>query len=285
MKNMSRGNEAARELDIIELAEAIAEEYAGEGKLELLKIISAQGITTSFNSYTNGFDGMLEHRAGRFHIYCNLDRVGHPNSPRARFTLGHELGHYFIDDHRLALASGRTPAHPSRCEYESKNVVEREADLFAARLLMPARRFCALAKKHKLGLNGILALTEYFGTSVTSTAIRYVDSDIVPCAVMKWGSEGLTWKSLSTETFRRQFRKTLESVDALPYDCPTKRALRGESIPHAGFFQQGTTVAAWFPFVRHGDSRNDVLIEQAVPLGKFGVLTFLFPADGNYSRR
>ena len=61
--------------------------------------------------------GMLEHRGGRpacwsggWHIYCNLDCVGQKDSPRARFTLAHELGHYYIDEHRNALVAGRGAA-------------------------------------------------------------------------------------------------------------------------------------------------------------------------------
>jgi Zn-dependent peptidase ImmA (M78 family) len=280
---MAKAGSTHRELEIVELAEAIAEEYSSSGRLDPLSVADDEGITTSFNNYSSSFDGMLEHRAGRFHIYCNLDRVGYRDSPRARFTLCHELGHYFIDEHRNALASGKAPAHPSRCEYESKNIVERQADLFASRLLMPKGKFLKASARHKIGLASILAMTEHFGTSVTSTAIRYVDSDILPCAVMKWGPDGLTWKSFSTDTFRARFRKTVETVDKLADDCATKRALRGEPVPQAGFFEQGTTVAAWFPFVRSGEGRNDILIEQAVALGRFGVLTFIFPAEGKYS--
>ena len=103
---------AAHKREIAELAEAVAEEYSPEAKVEPEKIAQAKEITLSFGSYSDAFDGMLEHLAGRFHIVCNLDRVGQRNSPRARFTLGHELGHFYIDEHRNALTHGRAPAHP-----------------------------------------------------------------------------------------------------------------------------------------------------------------------------
>src|SRR5262249_251364 len=156
-------------------------------------IAKAQGLTLSFGSYGDAFDGMLECRGARFHIYCNLDRVEHPESSRSRFTIGHELGHYFIDEHRLALLSGRAPAHPSRTEYESKNLVEQEADHFASRLLMPTERFTEVARRAKLGLGGVLSLARELRTSVTSTAIRYAQLDLVPCAVVKWSAQGYAW--------------------------------------------------------------------------------------------
>src|SRR5438067_1156661 len=112
---MARIDDTERGRDIIDLAEAVSEEYVlPSGKLEPLTITDAKDITISFSRYSNSFDGMLEHRAGRFHIYCNLDRLDNSDSPRARFTLCHELGHYFIDDHRNALASGKAPSHLSR---------------------------------------------------------------------------------------------------------------------------------------------------------------------------
>jgi hypothetical protein len=270
----------SRETEIAELAEFIADEHAPSGKVDPLAIAKEKDITTSFNYYGDAFDGMLEHSAGRFHIYCNLGRVEQPQSPRARFTLGHELGHFFIDEHRNALASGKVLPHPSKCEYESDLEVEMEADTFASNLLMPSHRFLTRAKIGKVGLPTILDLASYFEASVTGAAVRYVKADIVPCAVLKWAPDRFQWKWLSTETWRANFRKTVESIEQLPDDCPTRRALRGEAMPQQGFFQAGTTAAAWFPFLASYDYRNSIFIEQAVMLGRFGVLTFIYPMDG-----
>ena len=109
-----------REREIADLAEEIAEEHFLDSQILPLEILKSEGITHSFGFYKQAFDGLLEHKNNRFHIYCNLDRVLHQESPRARFTLGHELGHFFIDEHRRALSSGRAPAHPSLCEYTSE---------------------------------------------------------------------------------------------------------------------------------------------------------------------
>jgi Zn-dependent peptidase ImmA (M78 family) len=275
--NLRLNRNSERSSAIAELAEEVAREHSLRGAVLPVDIAKGAGLTLSFGAYGSAFDGMLECRQARFHIYCNLDRVEHPESPRSRFTLGHELGHYFIDEHRLALLSGRAPAHPSRTEYESKNLVEQEADHFASRLLMPTERFLEAARKARLGLGGVLSLAEDFRTSVTSTAIRYAQLDLVPCAVVKWGNEGYAWKWLSTETFRARYRKTIESANQLPTDSASAMALRGESVPPGGYFERGSTAAAWFPFVATGARENVLFIEQAIPLGRFGVLTFLFP--------
>src|SRR6266536_585035 len=84
--------------EIAELAEAVADEYFPDRKIDPAAIAKAKKITLSFGNYENAFDGLLEYRQGRFHIFANLDRIENADSPRARFTLGHELGHYFIDE-------------------------------------------------------------------------------------------------------------------------------------------------------------------------------------------
>lgn len=142
---------------------------------------------------------------------------------------------------------------------------------------MPTERFNQIAKRETVGLNGILTIKAHFGTSVTSTAIRYVTSDFVPCAVIKWNKQDFGWKWLTTDTFAARFRKTIESISELPQDSPTARALAGEEPPPEGFFEAGTTAAAWFRYVKDYEARNVIFVEQAVPLGLFGVLTFLYP--------
>lgn len=271
-----------RRAEIAELAEHIAEEYFPSEAVNPGAILEAKNITQSFGEYGDYFDGMLECADGKFHVYCNLDRVGDRRSPRARFTLAHELAHYFIDDHRQALLSGAVPSHPSQCEFESKNLVEREADSFASNLLLPRRRFLEAAQDARRGLGGILELARQFQTSVTATAVRYASCDVVPCAVLKWSAKGLDWKWLSTETFRARYRKTIEAVEDLPEGSSTADALEGKRPLAADYFERGSTAAAWFPFLSQESHRNAIMVEQAAPLGQFGVLTFLYPESGRY---
>ena len=272
-----------RQREIAELAEAVAQERCPADVVEPSAIARAKGITLSFGDYGDAFDGLLEHRAGRFHIFGNLVRLERPDAPRARFTLGHELGHYYIDEHRHALESGRVAAHGSCSEYESSLLAEQEADHFAANLLMPRRRFLAEGRSLPPGLAGVRKLAERFGTSLTATALRYADLEVCPCAVVKWDWQGYAWKWLSTATLQAGFRRTFESMADLPDDGPTRQARAGGPLPAVGYFRAGTTTAAWFPGVQPGQWRDVLFIEQAVPLGRFGVLTILYPEGGRAS--
>jgi Zn-dependent peptidase ImmA (M78 family) len=271
----------ARAADIAELAEEVSLTRYTSGAVNPAAIAASLGITLSFNDYGDSFDGMLEHRFGRFHIYINLGRVGHKENPRFHFTLGHELGHYYIDDHRRALASGIASAHKSICEYRSNALAETEADHFSSNLLLPRPRFFEQAKKHSIGLPSIIKIADYFGTSITSTAIRYATLNVSPCAVIKWDDLAFGWKWLSQGIFEARLFRTVESVDQLPVDCPTARALRGELSPKK-YHEAGTTVAAWFKSVAADGDRNALLMEQAMQLGNYGVITFLYPVNGKY---
>lgn len=263
--------------DIAELAEVVAEEHGESLRTEPEKIIDANQITLSFGSYGEAFDGMLEHLGGRFHIYANLNRLKTPDSGRARFTLAHELGHFYIDEHRRELQSGRTPSHPSRTDFQSKNPVEQEADHFASHLLMPTSRFKKAAKSLRIGLSGILTLKERFGTSITSTAIRFTKLDLGPCTLVKWNPGGFSWKWFSPSMYEAGYRSTIKTLQAVQPDSATGRALAGESPGTKQYFESGTSGSAWFPGISPGTPRDQIFIEQAISLGEFGALTLLYP--------
>ena len=266
-----------RRVDIAELAEEVSTGRMSEGPLDLRLVARQNAISLSFGAYGDAFDGMLEYRDGRFHIFANLGRLRSENSPRARFTLGHELGHSYIDEHRNALAAGRTAAHLSRCEFESSLLAEQEADHFAANLLMPGKLFREAARGLGPGFGCIRALAQRFGSSLTAAAIRYAALDISPCAVIKWHWRGYRWKYFSSSMFRRHFRQIFEVPEKLTEDCATLLALAQKQPPDCGYFQSGTLASAWFPWVRHEDILDVVLIEEAVPQGRFGALTVLYP--------
>jgi hypothetical protein len=261
-----------------ELAESIAEELFPDRAIDPEVIIRRKRITLSRGAYGDAFDGMLEHRSGRFHIYCNIARV--QNSARIRFTLSHELGHYFIDDHRQALSAG-LPPHPSLSEYQSDNPAEQEADHFASNLLMPRARFVRVASRLPAGAPAILSLAKRFDTSRTSTALRYVHLDISRCALIKWNPDGSSWRRFSDSAFRAGYRKIADVLDQVPNDSPTGKVLRGIDPGPVHYFE-GTTVASqWFPFIRQGTRMDVFTTEHAMPLGEYGALTIIMPRVGD----
>lgn len=267
-----------REAEIGEFAEFLAEDRFPAKRIEPSEIAKSVDIPVIPGHYDDKFDGMLEHDDGRFFIYCNLDRVESLESPRARFTLAHELGHYYIDEHRNALKSGEAPKHASHCDHESKNPIELEADHFASCLLMPSKRFRKRAKKLQSGLEGIRRLANEFGTSLTSAAIRFAKLDIAKCVIVKWNHDGYGWKWLSPSAYAGGWRKTIEEPAKLvPHSATEKVA--AAIVDTADIARTGTTASHWFPFVFTGSSGDVILVEEAISLGRFGTLTFISPAE------
>ncbi len=271
----------SRYQEIVDLSTFISEFYAPRGAVDPYAIAREKGITLSYNDYGKAFDGMLEHRSNRFHIYCNLIRVDHPTSKRARFTVAHELGHYFIDDHRRNLKAG-FPAHGSKTEYCSSNPVEKEADSFAANLLLPKGRFRLCAQAQSIGLGAIRHLANTFGTSITATAVRYVDLEISPVAIIHWNLSGFAWKRLSLSVRNAGCRKTIESFDEVPHDSATGKLLAGKAPPGTGYFESIAVASIWFPFVDSGTRQDIMLHEEAMALGRFGSITVLTAYDAEF---
>ncbi len=90
-------------------------------------------------------------------IYINkLD-----SAPRQVYTVAHELGHYFLghkpNEYSVLL---RQAVYATK-----KDEAEKEADSFAAELLMPKRMVEAVKKDYKLTDDDELILSQLFGVS------------------------------------------------------------------------------------------------------------------------
>lgn len=135
------------------------------------------------------FDGQLEyHRSkNRFLLFYNtkydLHAPAGEHHPRTRFSVAHELGHYFLDAHGAFLRrTGKS--HPSRGEFLSDRAIETEADAFAAGLLMPASLLAPMVNEGEMSFADIETWAREFKTSVTSTARRAVELSHFPCALI-----------------------------------------------------------------------------------------------------
>lgn len=267
----------ARRQEIIALAEAVAETHCPARFIDPVYIMVNKDITHSANYYGDGFDGMLEHRSGRFHVYCNLDRVLNLTSPRARFTQGHELGHYFIDEHRNALLAG-APAHYSIADQpDAERIVEQEADLFASHLLMPAARFSLVFSKQPHGLEGIRGIVKEFNVSCASAAIRFVEHSTQPVALAYWRNGKPPWTEVNLAFRNMGLHHLMNRSDLLPPDCATSLAIADNPNVYCEPKVSVSLASFWFNGIYQGSEQDIVIQEEALRLGRFGVLTVLRP--------
>jgi len=148
--------------------------------------------------FKNRLDGLLRYypQKDRYVLFYNtrLDGTGWIH-PRTRFSVGHELGHFYIPEHR-ALLRRRGGSHRSHSEFSSKSLIERQADAFAASLLMPTR-LMRKSNRAPLTAAAIGNLAKQFAVSPVSMAIRAVRTSQFPCAAVGYRSGRPAWQFLS----------------------------------------------------------------------------------------
>jgi hypothetical protein len=159
-------------------------------------------LTLIGDDFGDEFDGQLEYHRDhdRFLLFFNTKYdSGEPageHHPRTRFSIAHELGHFYIDEHRLFLTRGGS-GHISKSEFLSSLPVEREADNFAANLLMPKRLLMPEVNKSQLNLTRLRWLADRFQTSLLSTAIRCVKLSPFPCSLIALSQGAIAWRFTS----------------------------------------------------------------------------------------
>jgi len=129
----------------------------------------------------SGVSGCLCSAGNQFSIFYN-DSIA--SGGFRRFTVAHELGHYFLDGHYKHIFADGKSRHVSEVSYSSDDPFEREADAFAAALLMPPMLFKSACVRLTAGFTAIETLSEKCVTSLTATAIRYADLSDDPVAVI-----------------------------------------------------------------------------------------------------
>ncbi len=112
-----------------------------------------------------------------------------------KFSIAHELGHYFMPGHSDALLSNGF--HASQAGFVSADPYEQEADYFAAALLMPERAFRLALDDHEPGLACVQALSDACETSLTATAIRYSAFTRDGVAIIMSRGQSIDWCFMS----------------------------------------------------------------------------------------
>ncbi len=202
-----------RKIWISELAESVASRFFSSSEPIVPEVIAkAYKLGYCYGEYGDYFDGMLEHYNGEFHVFINTSR--HNNINRHRFTFAHELGHYFLDEHAIALAQGLSAGHCSVTGFISDSIVEREADLFAASLLMPESRVRSNYRNNRtFSFKAVESISKSFQVSLLSSLYRVFYLDLHPMMIIKIKNNRIIGKPLKSKDFYYKLRHK-----ALPTD-------------------------------------------------------------------
>lgn len=191
-----------------------------------------------------------------------------------RFTVSHELGHYFLDGHPEEItATGG--CHASRAGFtQGSSSIELEADHFAAGLLMPTKLVCDVLASEGLGLSGINALALDAEASLTAAAIRAAECARYPMAIVV--STGPTVRyGFMSDSFKSLGRLKLpRKGDALPESATRNFNADATNVRSGRSTCADTDLSAWF------DGPASIsLDEEIVGLGSYGLTLTVFSSE------
>lgn len=207
---------------------------------------------------------------------CEARIIGHADraviavndrgSPRRkRFSIGHELGHWQHHRGRMLICRSEDIGHGN----SRAPATEREADQFAANLLMPKYLFEPETAAHKrLTWQAIKTLSDQFLVSQTAAAIRIVDLNLFPAMIVCHGKAGRKWFKRAQDLPAKWFPQDQLDSDSYAFDM-----LFGNAMDHQPRLMDADT---WFD---RWDAPRYQLYEQSIRTGDDEVLTILVPKD------
>jgi Zn-dependent peptidase ImmA (M78 family) len=153
---------------------------------------------------------------------------------RKRFAIAHELGHFELhNDSQLVVICH----DEDMFAWNGSKSQEIEANEFASCILMPEAIFSRYIKKEAPDMDRVSELSSEFGTTLTATAIRYVQLSFEPCAVAVSKNGILKWykKSDSFEFHLKVGEKLSPDTYAFDYYDGIDLPVRPRKVPATGW--------------------------------------------------
>jgi Zn-dependent peptidase ImmA (M78 family) len=265
-------------------ADTIIAKLGLHAPVDPLAIVKAETplILVEGGNFRNAYDGKLKYvrKNRRFLLfYNNKYDAGLPDGkhhPRTRFSIAHELGHYFIEAHHQYLRTGGK-SHGSRSEFRADNIIEREADSFAASILLPASLAEPMFNAKELSLDRIVEIADHFKASLLCTAFRAVQLSVDPCAIVGIEDGRVVWMFRSEPLIKAGLypskTKSLMSRNAIVqwerFRIGNKEPARGE-----------TPASDWFEMYDRASTYQDVFAtEYFLPIQILNRLTVLITIE------
>ncbi len=221
------------------------------------------------NNSTKGVSGMLLRHGNNFGIMYSTHIK---NEGFQRFSIAHELGHYFLEGHVDHILPNKDSIHKSSAGFVSGDSYEIEADYFASGLLMPDDLVQPIVRKNLSGLSVIKRIAESCKTSFVSSAIKYTFLSEEAVAVIV--SEGTKIKFC----FLSQSMKSLPELSWPAKESPVPAHSltaqfnkKTKQIPQTGYEENEIDVRAWL-----SGNKSFQVKEEVQGLGSYGkTLTIL----------
>ena len=153
----------------------------GQISVPVYQVAEAIGLSVIPYNFSNEISGVLVSQGDVHTIGVNMNNV----DTRKRFTVAHEIGHYILGHQREGIFVDSADKYFTIFNFRNANsstgefVQEREANAFAASLLMPTDLFYQVLKELSLKfdmINGtddvVVAMAERFEVSIQAMGFR-----------------------------------------------------------------------------------------------------------------
>jgi Zn-dependent peptidase ImmA (M78 family) len=253
----------------ITLAKRKAEAFLRDEGIEKLPIdpfaiAASRDIVVELKPDTaEGVSGMLLRHGDSFGI---LYATHVPSEGFRRFSVAHELGHYFLDGHIDYVLPKGSQVHTSHAGFVSGDEYELEADNFAAGLLMPDGPFKRALEKCEPGISTVESMANLCRTSLTATAIRYAElTDDAVAVVVSTGSV-IDYCRMSETLKSLRELNWLRKGSLVPKNTATAGLNKNpERIARADRAVEEIDVLDWL-----GGVRSVKALEEVIGLGSYG---------------
>lgn len=224
-------------------AEALAAKKISALPVDPFSIAKAEGIVCQ-RLTGSGVSGCLCGAGNEFGIFYS---DAFASEGFRRFTVAHELGHYFLEGHYKHIFADGKSKHVSEVGYSSDDPFERSADAFAAALLMPPAPFKSACARVAAGLTTIETLAEECVTSLTSTAIRYANLSDDSVAVIGSKDNRVQFAFMSDQFKRMPNLTWLKKGSGIPRETATYK-FNGDprNITQSRRVKSSSLIDGWF---------------------------------------
>lgn len=236
-------------------------------------LAEAKGIRfDEIAGFPAGIYGVFYQDAKGFGVLVSANCFG---SGHRSFTIAHELGHYHIDGHvdqMFASGQGQVPSLGGHFR-SRKDPLEREADWFAAELLMPGKWAKDLIEGMAPEVDGIRSLQQTFGTSLSCAAVRFAELTQHAAAVILSHEGQVEWVALSGRLREHRWARRSWKREFVPEGTASRALSRDEmAVGKSETVDGAGLLCEWF----EGAPAEVEVDEEALGLGRYGrVLTVL----------
>jgi hypothetical protein len=226
------------------------------GELVLEDIALALGIVVVDGRLDSCIARLL--RNGSQGLVRISDKIMEPG--RRRFAIAHEIGHWLLHEkvsHLLACTDA------DMLQSYKASPLEVEASIFAGNLLMPEHLFIPASSNRNPTTSLIKNLATKFGTTLTATAVRYVETSDDYCVLVVSEQNKIKWWRASRRFGDYEF--WLDTKTTLPRHSVAANFYRREPVPER---PQTVSFRDWFGEIP--GIYSETVLEQAIPLASYG---------------